>query len=146
MRLSLYTDYSLRVLMYLGVRNDRLVTIGEIAECYAISRNHVMKVVYELGRLGHVQTVRGKHGGIRLGRPPEEINIGGLVRQSENDLALAECFGARNACRLTPVCVLKGVLGEALEAFLDVLDHYTLADLIVSEQAIRAVLDGRAVS
>lgn len=146
MRLSRYTDYSLRVLIYVGVRNDRLITIGEIAECYAISRNHVMKVVHELGRLGHVQTVRGKHGGIRLGRSPNEINIGRLVRQTENDLAVAECFGARNSCRLTPVCVLRGVLGEALESFLGTLDRYTLADLIAPEQAIRKVLEVHAAS
>lgn len=141
MRLSLYTDYSLRVLMYLGVRNDRLVTIGEIAECYAISRNHVMKVVYELGRVGLLQTVRGKHGGIRLGRRPDQINIGQLIRRTENDLTIAECFGTRNTCPLVSACVLKGALGEALSAFLAVLDNYTLADLIVPEQEIRTALE-----
>lgn len=146
MRLSRYTDYSLRVLIHAGVHHDRLITIGEIAECHAISRNHIMKVVYELGRLGHVQTIRGKHGGIRLGRPAEEINIGRLIRQTESDLALAECFGSQNRCRLTPACVLKGVLGEALAAFLNVLDRYTLADLVASEQAIRDVLDSHAIA
>lgn len=144
MRLSRYTDYALRALIHIGVRPDRLITIGEIAECHSISRNHVMKVVYQLGRLGHVHTVRGKYGGIRLGRPPEQINIGSLVRQTESDLALAECFSARNNCRLTPVCMLRGVLGEALTAFLEVLDRYTLADLIASEQAIRGILDDHA--
>lgn len=144
MRLSRYTDYSLRVLIHAGVHRDRLITIGEIAECHAISRNHIMKVVYELGRLGHVRTIRGKHGGIRLGRPPEDINIGRLIRQTETDMALAECFGSQNRCRLTPACRLKGVLGEALAAFLDVLDRYTLADLVQSEQAIRDVLDSHA--
>lgn len=131
MKLTHYTDYALRVVMYLGVRGEGLATITEISERYGISRNHVMKVVYDLGRLDYVETVRGRHGGVRLRRAPEEINVGELVRHMESNLALVECLGASNTCRLAPVCVLRGVVEEALEAFLAVLDRYTLADLIV---------------
>lgn len=130
MKLTHYTDYALRVLMYLGVRGEGLATITEISERYGISRNHVMKVVFDLGRLDYVETVRGRHGGVRLRRAPEEINVGELVRHMESNLALVECLGDHNSCCLTPVCVLRGAVEEALEAFLGVLDRYTLADLI----------------
>jgi Rrf2 family nitric oxide-sensitive transcriptional repressor len=130
MKLTHYSDYSLRVLIYLGVRNDRLVTISEIAESYDISRNHVVKVVHHLGRLGYVDTLRGKHGGMRLAQNPEHINVGKLVRETEASLQIVECFGDDNACVLSPVCVLKSVLNEALGAFLATLDNYTLKDLI----------------
>lgn len=130
MKLTHYTDYALRVLMYLGVRGEGLATITEISERYGISRNHVMKVVFDLGRLDYVETVRGRHGGVRLRRAPDEINVGELVRHMESNLALVECLGDHNSCCLTPVCVLRGAVEEALEAFLGVLDRYTLADLI----------------
>lgn len=129
MRLSTFSDFSLRVLAYLGANPDRLVTIAEIAQSYAISENHLMKVVHHLGRAGYVATVRGKSGGIRLAKKPEEIIIGEVVRQTEKDLALAECFGVSH-CRIVPACRLKGILHEALDALFLVLDSYTLADIL----------------
>lgn len=131
MRLTTFTDYCLRVLMYVATKGDELSTIDEIADGYGISRNHLMKVVFRLGQLGYLTTVRGKGGGMRLAGPPSEINLGTLVRQTEDDMALVECFqGGGRACRIEPACVLKKALGEALAAFLSVLDTYTLADLL----------------
>jgi Rrf2 family nitric oxide-sensitive transcriptional repressor len=131
MRLTTYTDYALRVLMYLGLRGEKLATIQEIAEQYGISKNHLMKLVHELGRLGYVETVRGKNGGLRLGRRPDEITVGEIVRRMEPDMALVECFrNAGGPCRIVTVCVLQNVLGEALDRFLETLDGYTLADLL----------------
>ncbi len=140
MRLTRYSDYALRVLMYMGVRGERLVTIDEIAGAYDISRNHLMKVVYHLGRQGYIHTVRGRKGGMALARQPSEINLGVLVRETENDLALVECFGPDNRCCLTPACVLRQALDEALKAFMAVLDRYTLADLITPRQELRQLL------
>ncbi len=140
MRLTQFTDYSLRVLIYLGTKPDGSSTITEIAQSYGISRNHVMKVVYQLGQLGYLQTVRGKGGGLRLGKTPETINIGELVRQTEPDLHIVECFGPGNACCLTPACNLQRVLHTALQAFLETLDHYTLADMITNRQQLRRLL------
>lgn len=141
MRLTRYTDYALRVLIYLGLEEqDRLVTISEISERYAISRNHIMKVVFELGQLGYVETVRGKNGGMRLAQAPETINIGRVVRSTETDLALVECFHPDGQCCLAPVCTLKGAIEEALRAFMGVLDGYTLQDLLHPEQRLRELL------
>lgn len=131
MRLTVYTDYALRVLMYLGLKSDELSTIEEVAEAYGISRTHLMKVVHRLGRAGYIETVRGRNGGLRLGPRPEDINIGGVVRHAEEDLALVECFpGGQGRCVISPACALKPVLGEAMDAFFAVLDGYTLADLL----------------
>lgn len=140
MRMTSFTDYSLRVLMYLSLKEGELTTISEIAERYAISRNHLMKVVYELGRLGYIETVRGKHGGMRLRQAPGQINVGEVVRRMENNLSLVECFGAENYCRLTPSCVLHDVLDEALQAFLAVLDRYSLADLLRPKRELATLL------
>ncbi|MCK8515836.1 Rrf2 family transcriptional regulator [Methylonatrum kenyense] len=142
MRLTLYTDYALRVLIYLGVRGDdgERATITEIAERYAISRNHVMKVVYQLGKLGYIETVRGKGGGLRMQMRPEDINVGVLVRQTEADMAIVECFSSSGRCRLAPDCRLQGMLKEALDAFMDVLDRYTLADILDNRQSLRQML------
>ena len=125
MRLSRHTDYALRVLIHLAARPDRLSSISEIARAYAISENHLMKVVNLLGRAGFIRTVRGRGGGIALARPAEEIVIGAVVRHGEPDLDLAEC----GSCLIAPACGLTGVLGEALGAFLAVLDRYSLADV-----------------
>lgn len=140
MRLTRYTDYCLRVLMYLGVKGDELATIKEIAERYDISKNHLMKVAYELNRLGYIETVRGKNGGMHLRLAPEQINLGQLVRDTESDLALVECFATGGHCSITPSCVLKQVLNEALEAFFTVLSQYTLSDLLVPRRDLGALL------
>lgn len=134
MRLTLYTDHGLRVLMFLGARGGAPATVSEIAECYGISRNHLVKVVHGLGQQGFVLTQRGKGGGILLARAPSEIRIGDVVRQMEESLALVECMGsAPSRCRLSQACALTGVLSEAREAFLETLDHYTPADLLVPD-------------
>lgn len=130
MHITRYTDYSLRVLIYLGVKGDGLSTIQEIADAYDISKNHLMKVVQELNIKGYLTATRGKSGGICLNRPAESINIGALVRDTEQNFELVECFGNANQCSITPACQLKKVLAEALESFFCVLDQYTLADLL----------------
>lgn len=132
MRLTTHTDYALRVLMYLGLRGDNFSTIKEIAEQYGISKNHLMKLVHVLGQLGYVQTVRGKNGGLRLARRPDEITVGEIIRQMEPDMALVECFRNTDAeCRIVKTCILQSALGEALHCFLEALDQYTLSDLLV---------------
>ncbi|MCK2148673.1 MULTISPECIES: RrF2 family transcriptional regulator [Marinobacter] len=130
MHITRYTDYSLRVLIYLAVQGDRLATIQEIADSYEISKNHLMKVVHQLNKKGYIETVRGKKGGMRLLMAPTEIRVGVLVRETEQDLSIVECFTSKNACKIAPVCGMKGMFGEALGAFLTVLDRYTLADVI----------------
>jgi len=130
MRLSTFSDYSLRVLMYLGGQDDRLVTIAEIAAGHDISKAHLMKVVHQLGLNGHIETVRGKGGGIRLARPPAAIVVGDVIRQSEGDFALAECFGGNSSCRIIGGCGLPSIFNEALSAMFLVFDGYTLADLL----------------
>ena len=142
MRLTLYTDYSLRVLLYLGVKgNDRLSTIQEIANAYNISKNHLMKVTHELGQMGLIETIRGRGGGIRLHINPEEINIGQVVRRTEEDFHMVECFDRENnLCKISPVCQLKFALNEALIAYLQVLDRYTLADFLLSKDDMYQLL------
>ncbi|MCA0912346.1 MULTISPECIES: RrF2 family transcriptional regulator [Marinobacter] len=130
MHITRYTDYSLRVLIYLAAEGDRLATIQEIADSYDISKNHLMKVVHQLNKKGYIETIRGKKGGMRLHMAPQDINIGILVRETEQDFSIVECFSSKNACKITPVCGLKTMFGEALKAFLEVLDRYTLADVI----------------
>lgn len=132
MRLSSFSDYSLRVLMYLGVHAGRLVTIAEIGGAYGISVNHLTKVAHQLGRLGYVETVRGKGGGIRLGKPAAAIPLGEVIRQTENDWALVECFSTGASCQIHAACRLPPILDEALAALFKVLDSYTLADLLQS--------------
>ncbi len=130
MRLTRYTDYSLRVLIYLGLQQDRLSSIREIADAYGISESHLMKVVHALGQSGYVATLRGRGGGLRLAKPPSEINLGDVVRNTEDDVALVECFSKDSECRIAGPCRLEHVLRRALEAFFEVLDDYTLADLL----------------
>lgn len=130
MRLTAYTDYSLRVLIYLALRPDELVTIAAIARAYRISEHHLMKVVHQLGVAGYIETVRGHGGGMRLAKKPAEIIIGDVVRHTEPDLGLVECFRAPHSCTIESACALSGILGKALDAFLEVLDGHTLADLV----------------
>lgn len=131
MKLTDYTDYSLRTLMYLGFNRDRLVTIQDIADLHGISKNHLMKVVHQLGLSGMVETVRGRNGGIRLNKEPEDINIGEVVRNTETDFYMAECFDRENnSCVYVSFCTLKDALGSATAAYLGVLDGITLKDLL----------------
>ncbi|HEY9097990.1 MAG TPA: Rrf2 family transcriptional regulator [Thiobacillus sp.] len=139
MQLTRFTDYSLRVLIYLGLQQDRLVTISEIASNYDISRNHLMKVVHQLGARGYIETVRGKGGGMRLARRPELINVGDVVRDAEENMDIAECFNPSKSCPLLPTCVLRTVLTEARKSFLATLDFYRLSDLLVSQPALTGV-------
>ncbi len=142
MRLTNYTDYSLRVLMFLALQpDDKLSNINEIAEAYDIKRNHLSKIIHELGRDGYVETIRGRNGGVRLQKKPETINIGEVVRKTEEDFYLLECFDAeRNACVLSPACRFKGMLNEALRAFFSVLDQYTLADITTNKSQLISLL------
>lgn len=126
MKLTRYTDYAMRVLIHLGSSDDRLSSIGEIARAYDISQSHLMKVVQDLGHAGFVETVRGRSGGIRLGRLPKDINLGELVRHTEVGFDLVDC----STCMIAPACTLPRVLAEATRAFLGVLDRYTLVDLL----------------
>jgi Rrf2 family nitric oxide-sensitive transcriptional repressor len=132
MRLTQFTDYSLRVLIYLGLNGDgRLRTIRDIARHYRISENHLMKVVHGLAQLGYVDAVRGRGGGLRLARAPEQITVGAVVREIEKDTALVECFDpTQNACCITEACALRHALFEARRAFFAVLDRYRLSDLL----------------
>lgn len=131
MRLTVYTDFSLRLLMFLALRGDKRSTIAEIAKAYGISKNHLMKVAYQLGLAGYVETVRGKGGGLRLARPAQDIVLGEVVRHTEPDMALVPCFEPDDtSCAIFPSCTLRGALSEARDAFLSALDRRTLADLI----------------
>lgn len=141
MRLTVLTDYSLRVLMYAGTQPDRLVTIQEIATAYRISENHLMKVVHGLALIGFIETVRGRGGGFKLRRPAETITVGEVIRAVEDDFALVECMGSGDTCRITDVCRLKRVLKQALHAYFEVLDAWTLADLVAKPKALADILD-----
>ncbi len=134
MRLSDYTDYTLRVLMYCAIHRDRRVTIAELAQAHAISKNHLMKIVNDLAHRGLLETVRGRGGGLRLLQPAQTIRIGEVVRATETDFRLVECFDANaDHCTLSSNCRLKGVLGRALGAYLAELDAVTLADIATPE-------------
>lgn len=140
MKLTRFTDYSLRVLIYLGLSDDSRVTIREISEAYGISRNHLMKVVSLLTRMGYLDARRGPGGGIALAKPPWEIVIADVVRDMEDDLNLVECFCTGGTCAIKPVCELKSILGEALTAYLSTLENYTLKDLIRPKAELAEVL------
>jgi len=142
MRMTLHTDYALRMLIYLATSKDDPSTVNDVAERYGLSRNHLLKVALNLKNMGLVTTTRGRSGGIRLALAPERINIGALVRQVEDDFALVECMKPDGGhCRISPACRLKGVVREALDAYLAVFDKYSLADLISNDAALRALLD-----
>lgn len=136
MRLTLHTDYALRVLVHVGLKGGDLVTINEIADCYGISKNHLTKVVHQLGRAGYLETVRGKYGGVRLMIPPEQVSMGAFIRRTEDDFALARCMRCDDdgACRIGANCLARRALTEALDGFFCSLDRYTLADMIATER------------
>ncbi len=141
MRLTTFTDYTLRVLMYLALEPDRLATIPQVANAYGISENHLMKVVHQLARNGFVDSMRGKGGGIRLARPAKEIILGQVVRSSEGTGAIVECMaGESNTCCIAPACQLGGILESAFSAFYETLDQYTLADLMGNERSMNRIL------
>ncbi len=141
MRLTTFSDYTLRVLIYLGVHDEEIATIPQIAEAYGISANHLMKVVHYLAQGGYIETARGKGGGMRLGLAPENINLGELVRGTEDNHKLVECFDRSTSdCRIESACVLRGVLGQALDAFFRTLDGYTLADLLAPKPRLAKML------
>jgi Rrf2 family nitric oxide-sensitive transcriptional repressor len=146
MRLTSYTDYALRTLMYLATHRDQLVTVQEIADFHGIAKNHLTKVVHQLGLMGMVNTIRGRNGGLRLGREPRDINIGEVVRQTETDFYMAECFDASNgSCMLSQACALKGVLSSATNAYLKVLDGATLESVLRKSNTSKLAAGGQSI-
>ncbi|MCA1968500.1 MAG: Rrf2 family transcriptional regulator [Rhizobium sp.] len=131
MQLTRFSDYGLRLMMMAAANGERRITIEETARTFDISRAHLMKVAQLLVREGFLKAARGRGGGLTLARPAESITIGAVVRATESDFAIVECMGFGNQCRITPACRLRGVLGEALGAFLKVLDRHTLAELVL---------------
>ena len=141
MRLSLHSDYALRILMALSA-SGRQMSVDEIAGQYGISRNHLLKVALKLRKLGYVTTLRGRAGGIALACRPEDINLGTVVRQMEDGFALVDCMRpGGGACGISPACRLKGIVREALDAFLSVFDRYTLGDIVADRASLTALLD-----
>ena len=140
MRLTTFSDYSMRVIMYLGLQHGQLVTISDIAKAYHISENHLTKVVHHLAQRGYVETVRGKGGGLRLVRDPGTINIGEMIRDAEGDTGLLPCLDTHDTCCIQSACKLRGILREAQVALYAVLDKYTLADLLQQEAPLAQIL------
>ena len=136
MRLTTFSDYAFRVLIYVGSRPGGRATIAGIAGAYRISPDHLRKVVHFLAQESYLETVRGKGGGMRLAKPPREIGVGALLRAAEEDFDLVECFAPAGDCRIAPACVLKGALAGARDAFFAVLDGYTLADLLAPRRSL----------
>jgi Rrf2 family transcriptional regulator, nitric oxide-sensitive transcriptional repressor len=141
MRLTLHTDYSLRVLMFAALKGETLSTIAEIAEHFEISRTHLMKVVNDLGRAGYLDTARGKKGGFRLAKKPNQIKVGAVVRDLEEALSVVGCMQQTDYCPIEGACILRRALGEATAAFLAVLDRYTLDDLVKPRKSLARLLD-----
>src|SRR5450830_522694 len=140
MQLTTFSDYSMRVMMYLGLQHGQLVTISDIARAYAISENHLTKVVHNLALRGYVETVRGKGGGIRLVREPSTVNVGEMIRASEGEAGLLPCLNSENKCCIQTSCKLMNILREAQTALFEVLDKYTLADLLFDEEPLTHIL------
>ncbi|MCL4461627.1 MAG: Rrf2 family transcriptional regulator [Nitrospirae bacterium] len=144
MQLTLYTDYSIRVLLYLAAKTEGPATISEVADSFGISKNHLVKVVHNLSLNGYVRTTRGKKGGMVLGRDPKEISLGALIRETEPDFRLVECLGEElSECPIDQVCSLKSVFRTALFAFLNTLDGYTLADITGNIGLLKPILIDR---
>ena len=141
MRLTTFTDYSLRVLIYLSAHSNQRAAVGEIAAAYGISRNHLMKVILFLVEEGYVATTRGRGGGVQLKLSPDRIRIGDVVRKSEADSVLVECFSREaSQCRIESACKLRSAFHKAAQAFYSVLDTYTLADLLVNRPTMMRLL------
>lgn len=140
MRLTRYTDYSFRVLLFAAATQGQLVTISEIRDHYKISHGHLLKVINGLKETGFLESVRGRSGGLKLAIAPEKIILGNIVRATEPDFKLIECFGDQNKCVISEKCKLPGPLNEALKAFLKVLDQYTLADMMLNEGKFTSIL------
>lgn len=141
MQITRFTDYSLRVLMLLGLYPDRLVTIEEIARRHGISHEHLRKIVHRLATLGYIESVRGRRGGLRLALAPEDINLGEVVRDFEGDMEIAECFAADPTdCPIDACCRIQPIFREALGAFLDILDSYTLSDVLRPRRRLMRLL------
>lgn len=141
LRLTIYTDYALRLMMYLAVKDDGLATIAEIAGSYGISKAHLTKVAHQLGVAGYIETVRGRRGGLRLAKPAKAIGLGEIVRHTEPDMAVMACLKPIDApCVIKRCCVLRGALEEAGLAFAGVLDSYTLSDLVQPRARLRSLL------
>ncbi len=141
MHLSRFTDYSLRILIYLGLQQDRLVTIRCISESYGVSRNHLMKVVSLLTRMGYLKTRPGPGGGIQLAQPPVQINLANVIRNTEKNLVMVECFDDEVKCVITPVCRLQHIIGQALNAYINTLEAHTLQDLLEPERELFQLLE-----
>ena len=131
MRLTTFSDYALRLLMYAAASGDRLITIEEACQTYNISRGRLMKVANLLTREGYLKAIRGRSGGLALAKRPKDIRLGDVVRATKSDFALVECFATGNQCIITKCCALPDVLNEALNAFIQTLDRYTLEDLLL---------------
>lgn len=140
MRLTTFSDYSLRVLMYLGVQQQSLSTISSIAKAYQISENHLTKVVHHLAQRGYIETIRGKGGGIRLAKDPQDINLGKLVRETEGDSGLLPCVDGEGDCCIIPACRLIRILNDSLQAMYAVLERHTLSDLLVNDTELATIL------
>ena len=141
MKLTTFSDYTLRVLMYLAIERERLATIPEIAAAYGISENHLMKVVHQLAKTKVIESVRGKGGGIRLMRDPAEIRLGQIVRASEGNGAIVECLSSDPcACKIVPACRLAAILVRAFESLYSTLDEYSLADLVKNPSQLKVLL------
>ncbi|OIQ78356.1 HTH-type transcriptional repressor NsrR [mine drainage metagenome] len=140
MHLTTFSDYSLRVMMYLGIQHGQLVTISDIAKAYKISENHLTKVVHHLSQHGYVDTVRGKGGGLRLVRDPGTVNIGEMIRITEGDTGLLPCLDTDGKCCIQPSCRLIGILRMAQDALFSVLNQYTLTDLLHNDEQLTHIL------
>ena len=141
MRMTLHTDYALRMLIYLAIREPQPCTVNDVAESHGISRNHLLKVALNLKNMGIISTARGRSGGIRLAVAPENISVGTVVRELGDGFPVVECMRADGGCALSPVCRLRDVVREAIGAYLSVFDKYTLADLVANRKELANVLE-----
>lgn len=137
MQLNKYTDYSLRTLIYLGVFEDRLCTTDELSKGFTISKNHLVKIVHRLSKLGFIETIPGRNGGIRLAKEPSKIKIVDVITEMESGFKIAECFESGNNCSITPICKLKEILKEGLDSFINSIEKYTLADVIPKQNQLK---------